>query len=49
MYIDSLTITALIILIAALVMFVKACVLGYCGSACNDGEDCKPRTWHYKR
>jgi hypothetical protein len=48
MYIDGLTITAFVVIVIALVMFVKGCIFHNCGSPCNKIEDCDDGTRHYK-
>ena len=48
MYIDGLTIAAFIVLIIALVMFIKGCIMKHCGSGCRDIADCDNGERHYK-
>lgn len=48
MYIDGLTITAIIVFVIALVMFVKGCILHECGSAYENIRDLDDGPGHYK-
>jgi hypothetical protein len=48
MYIDGLTIAAIIVFVIALVMFVKGCILHECGSAYETISDLEDRTGHTK-
>ena len=48
MYIDSLTITALIVVAIALGLFIRSCLVKDCGSGCEKIEDCDNGTRHYK-
>ena len=41
MYIDSLTITALVILAIFVALFIKYCLLNVCGMSSEDRKDCK--------
>ncbi len=43
MYIDSLTITALVVFFIFFALFIKQCVLNVCGMPRGSGEDCKQR------
>ena len=47
MYIDSLTITAIVVVVIALAMFIRNCVMKNCGSGCTDIEDCDNGERHY--
>ena len=40
MYIDSLTITGMVVFVIALAMFIRNCVMKDCGSGCRDIENC---------
>lgn len=48
MYIDSLTITAIIVVAIALGLFIRNCLVKDCGSGCEKIEDCDNGTRHYK-
>jgi hypothetical protein len=48
MYIDRLTITAIIVVVIALGLFIRNCLVKDCGSACEKIEDCDAGTRHYK-
>ena len=43
MYIDSLTITALVVFIIFFALFIKHCFLNICGMSRESREDCKHR------
>lgn len=40
MYIDTLTVTALIVVLVALVMFIVRCVIHTCSAPCEDKTLC---------
>ena len=40
MYIDALTITAMIVFVVALAMFIGCCLVHPCAAPCVHGEDC---------
>ena len=40
MYIDSLTITAMIVFVVALAIFVACCIAKQCAAPCEHGEEC---------
>ena len=48
MYIDSLTITGIIVVTIALGLFIRHCLVKDCGSGCEKIEDCDKGTLHYK-
>lgn len=48
MYIDNLTIAAIIVVIIALGLFVRSCLIKDCGSGCEKVEDCDTGTRHFK-
>ncbi len=48
MYIDSLTITGMVVFVIALAMFIRNCVMKDCGSGCRDIENCDDGERHYK-
>jgi hypothetical protein len=48
MYVDNLTITAMIVVAIAVGLFVRNCLLKDCGSPCDKIEDCDEGTRHYK-
>jgi len=48
MYIDSLTIAAIVVVVVAVAMFIRTCVMKNCGSGCNDITDCGEDEHHYK-
>jgi hypothetical protein len=46
MYIDNLTIAALVIFAVFFAVFVKFCILNICGLSCEDKEELQARlTW----
>ena len=48
MYIDGLTITAMVVVVVAVAMFIRNCVMKQCGSGCGDVRDCDNGERHYK-
>jgi hypothetical protein len=48
MYIDALTVTALVVIGIYVALFVMGCILRHCGSTCEHIEDCDDGTRHYK-
>lgn len=48
MYIDGLTIAAIVVFVVALAMFIRNCLMKDCGSGCPDIADCDNGERHYK-
>jgi len=48
MYIDALTIAAIVVFVVAVAMFIKGCVLKQCGSGYRDIADSDNGEHHYK-